>query len=111
MNKFLEYVDQLPQDSEDASIAETARRLRDLNYAPVLLLETPGFLELTKPKLRAEIGKIIAMPDSAIHEVDNTIEFKSNHIRLLIYHYELLQHLRKDEPEAWDIINEEFVLD
>ena len=108
MNKFLEYVDQLPNDSDLATIAETARRLRGMNYSPSLLMETPGFLEFTKSQLRAEIGRVIALPDSSFDAVDNVIELKYNHIKLLIYHYELLQHLRNDEPEAWDIVNEEF---
>ncbi|MFC1468146.1 hypothetical protein ACFLQY_05655 [Verrucomicrobiota bacterium] len=108
MNKFLQYVDKLPKDSDRATIAEISRTLHGMNYYPTLLMETPGFLEFTKSKLKEEIGKIIALPDSAFPEVDNVVEFKHNHIKLLIYHYEQLQLLRKNDPVAWDIVNEKF---
>lgn len=108
MNKFLEYVDQLPKDSDQTAIIATAHTLHGMNYYPTLLRKTPGFLEFTKSQLKDEISKVIALPESAFEAIDNVVEFKYNHIKLLIYHYEQLQRLRKDDPEAWDVVNEEY---
>ncbi len=91
-------IDSLPQDASVDAIERTAQRLEKLSYAPVLLTEASGFLRYTKDDLRQVCRGIIN------DESDN--ESIKQQIDLLIYHYRLLQRLRRDEPEAWDEVDE-----
>ncbi len=99
MSTLPNQAERLPVDAEPSVIAETARVLRGMNYSPTLLLEVPGFLEFTKQNLLAELARTRSLPASEINQ---------KQCELLVYHYELLQRLRRNDPEAWDVVNELF---
>ena len=94
---LMKKAESLPSDADRSAINETARVLRDMNYSPTLLLEVPGFLEFTKNDLLQELARVRALPAPEINQ---------KHCELLVYHYELLQRLRRNDPDAWDIVNE-----
>jgi hypothetical protein len=102
---------EIPADAPAAAIESTAQMLEGMNYEPVLLLKTRGFLRMGRNDLRAEIARVNAMSDAELmvegpSDGADISEFKIRHIQLLIYHYALLCRLRKDDPSAWDTINE-----
>lgn len=97
MKTLLKRIQLLPDDASPAAIDETAHILRGMNYSPMLLLDTPAFLNFTKDDLIKELTRIRNLPVSDLNR---------RHLELLVYNYELLQRLRKNEPEAWDIVNE-----
>lgn len=100
-----------PPDAPATKIEQTAATLEGMNYEPVLLLKTPGFLRMGRDELEAEIARVTAMSNAEMMkegfspDADFT-ELKAKHLQLLVYHYSLLCRLRADEPTAWDIINE-----
>jgi len=93
--KILQQTEALPADSDSAQIAETAGELQAMNYQPMLLNDAPDFLKLTKAGLVQMIVDVAEKPDAT-----------EQHLSLLLYHYTLLQRLRRNEPEAWDEVNE-----
>ncbi len=100
-----------PDDAPASKIESTASDLEAMNYEPVLLLHTPGFLRMGRHDLQQEIERVNDLPPEGMMAEGfganaNFSLFKAKHIQLLIYHYGLLCRLRADEPEAWDIINE-----
>jgi len=102
---------EFPNDAPAAKIEETARTLEGMNYEPVLLLKTPGFLRMNRKELETEIERVNQMTTQEMmlegfSENAHFNEFKIKHLQLLIYHYGLLCRLRTDDPEAWDVINE-----
>lgn len=94
--QVLQQLQELPPDAADAAIAETADRLKAMNWQPTLLADPTDFLTLTKDKLKTFIEQLTADGN----------DLTEQHLSLLLYHYRLLQRLRNDEPEAWDEINE-----
>ena len=94
--EILKKIEALPPDAAPAEIRETARELRMMNYRPMLLNDVPDFCLLTKEGLAGLIGELTAGPE----------QLTEQHLNLLVYHYALLQRLRRNEPEAWDEVNE-----
>lgn len=101
----------LPPDAAAGQIESTARVLEGMNYEPVLLIRTPGFLRMKRDDLAQEIARVTAMSDAELIEggfPENADlgEYKIRHLQLLTYHFGLLCRLRNDDPTAWDTINE-----
>jgi hypothetical protein len=94
--QILQKISALPSDESLEQIAHTAARLRAQNFQPVMLVDVPGFLEITRDRLVAFIKDL----------VESTPDLTQQHMDLLLYQFRLLQRLRRDEPEAWDEINE-----
>jgi hypothetical protein len=102
---------EFPKDAPADVIESTAKTLEGMNYEPVLLLKTPGFLRMGISGLEHEIERVHQMTvkemmAEGFAENANFNEFKAKHVQLLIYHYNLLCRLRSDDPTAWDIVNE-----
>lgn len=91
-------IEALPDDASDEQIEKTARRLESITYQPMLIVEPPDFLRITKARLLAFIDDLVANPGET--------ELSEQHLNLLLHHYQLLQRLRRDDPEAWDDISE-----
>jgi hypothetical protein len=89
-------IESLPEDADQSRINETLQRLQAMNYQPILLVDAPGFLTMTRAGLLEFIRNLVKEKN----------ELTEQHLSLLVYHYRLLQRLRRDEPEAWDEINE-----
>ncbi|MFW5802888.1 MAG: hypothetical protein ACOCWJ_03125 [Verrucomicrobiota bacterium] len=88
----------LPDDASNDQIEKTAHRLESITYQPMLIVEPPDFLRITKKRLLAFIDNLVANPGET--------ELTEQHLNLLLHHYQLLQRLRRDEPEAWNDISE-----
>lgn len=93
---ILSEIDALPPDADAVAIEQTVDRLNAMNYQPLLLTDTPQFLTFTTSGLREYIQQL----------TQTQKDLSEQHLSLLLYHYKLLQRLRRDEPEAWDEINE-----
>jgi hypothetical protein len=93
--RILHKIDRLPPDAAPAEIESTAAELQAMNYQPILLNEVPDFFHLTKSSLIQLIVDLTGHPD-----------LTEQHLNLLLYHYTLLQRLRRNEPEAWGEVNE-----
>jgi hypothetical protein len=93
--KILSQIAELPPDAEPEQIEEAAAELELMNYTPLLLNDVPGFLRIKKAELVQLITDVAKDPKTT-----------EQHLSLLVYHYALLQRLRRREPEAWDEINE-----
>ncbi|MDK2857274.1 MAG: hypothetical protein PWQ29_509 [Verrucomicrobiota bacterium] len=89
-------IESLPEDADQSRIDETFQRLQAMNYQPILLVDAPGFLTMTRAGLLEFIRNLVKEQNGLTEQ----------HLSLLVYHYRLLQRLRRDEPEAWDEINE-----
>jgi hypothetical protein len=88
---------ELPPDIRSEQIEATARRLEAQNYSPMLLVEVPGFLRMRRQELIDTVEELIKTRRE---------ELTPQHLSLLLYHYRRLQQLRRDDPEAWDVVNE-----
>ena len=102
---------EFPRDAPADRVETTARYLEGMNYEPVLLLKTPGFLRMGRKELEHEIERVNRMGDEEMMAEGfaanaNFSEFKAKHLQLLIYHYALLCRLRNNDATAWDTINE-----
>jgi hypothetical protein len=102
---------EFPMDASADRIDTTARYLEGMNYEPLLLLKTPGFLRMGLNELESEIERVNSLSDQEMMKEGfsadaNFGEFKAKHLQLLIYHYSLLCRLRNNDATAWDTINE-----
>jgi hypothetical protein len=101
-------------DSVDADgLRLTRERLERVNYSPILILPVPGFLSFSKDDVLREIERVAGlsdreMQDAGLEAGSDFAEMKARHIELLVYHFKLLVRLRRDEPEAWDEVDEIF---
>ena len=101
----------LPDDTSEKKIKSTAKELESLNFTPILLIETPDFLYLTKAEILNEVYRVLCLPDEELPDYDrksfkSAEDFREKQLSLLYFYYELLGRLRLDEPEAWDYIHE-----
>jgi hypothetical protein len=107
---FQQPLQNLPADAADDKIQQTARTLEGMSYTPVLLLDTPGFLTMKADDIRDEVRRVMALNPEQIEQASaagkDPEKLKFDHLNLLFYHYRLLCRLRRDEPEAWDEVNE-----
>ena len=94
-------VNELPDDVPAEKIESTATVLEGMNFEPMLLLQTSGFLRMSKGDLGRELDRVAGLPADQLKD-----ELKQQHIQLLLYYYELLCRLRCDDPSAWDTIYE-----
>lgn len=94
--EILQQIQDLPADADAAAIEKAADQLKAMNWQPTLLVDYPDFITTTRSELTTFIEELTAQQD----------DLTEQHLSLLVYHYKLLQHLRNDEPEAWDEINE-----
>lgn len=84
-------------DASAEQIAQTAEQLEAMSYEPILLTDTPDFLRMTSEDLSAHVQDLVS---------NHRNELTEQHLSLLVYHFKLLRRLRRDEPEAWDEVNE-----
>lgn len=90
-------------------IRQTAQVLEGMRYSPILLSDFDDFLSVDSTRFFPELEKVLNSPDIAEQELPsglNQDEFREKKAGLLLYHYKLLNRLRRGEPEAWDEINE-----
>ncbi|MBL7016738.1 MAG: hypothetical protein ISR84_04185 [Kiritimatiellales bacterium] len=93
----LHKIEALPPDAPPEQIEQTAAALQAMNYQPTLLNDAPDFFHMTRSGLVQLIVDLTGTPGNELTE---------QHLSLLFYHYALLQRLRRNEPEAWDEVNE-----
>jgi hypothetical protein len=101
----------LPEDPSQEVIENTARRLEGMKFTPTLLINIKGFNFLGKDEILAEFSRVSSLSEEDLVKEGMTLPaepdiFRLNHLKLLFYFYELLTRLRKDDPLAWDEINE-----
>jgi len=105
------------EKADDAeNIRLTRQRLEGLNYVPTLIIPTPGFLSFSSFDLANEIKRVAALTDQEMvaenfEKGSDFADLKARHISLLLYHFKLLVRLRRDEPDAWDEVDELFTDD
>lgn len=77
----------------------TAEALERMRYAPILLSDFDDFLRCDSARFFPELEKVL-------NAADREEGFKEKQASLLLYHYKLLNRLRRGEAEAWEEINE-----
>ena len=90
-------------------IRQTAEALKGMRYSPILLSDFDEFLIVDSTRFFPELERVINSPDIAEDQLPKGVDqagFRNKKISLLLYHYKLLNRLRRGEPEAWDEINE-----
>lgn len=80
-------------------------------YMPTLILEVDDFFSFTKEDMLAEYKRVAALDaDSAeiksVVAIKDPLEVKKTHLTMLLYAFEQLSMLRKDDPDAWLLVNE-----
>lgn len=95
--EVLQQIESFSADAKPAKIEETAERLKSLNYQPMLLIDVPEFLKMTRTDLIRFIRNLTSQRKTDLTE---------QHLSLLLYHYRLLMRLRQNEAEAWDEVSE-----
>ena len=97
------------------TIAETAARLKSLNYAPPVGGALDTFLSYTTSGLVREIERIAALPDDQVEPApapgEGVLDIKLQRISLLVFYFRELAELRRGVPEAWDEVDELYVHD
>jgi len=111
LKKLKEQYRDLPDDPPEEVIENTARRLRGMKFSPTLLVEVPDFLHAGKKRILGELERALTLDaeelvGAGMNPTSEPEIFRLNHLKLLYYFYELLTRLRKDDPLAWDEINE-----
>ena len=90
-------------------IEKTAEVLKGMRYSPILLSDFDDFLTVDSKRFFSELEKVLAspdIPDASLPDGESQESFRNKKASLLLYHYKLLNRLRRDEKEAWDEINE-----
>jgi hypothetical protein len=97
------------------NIAETAARLKGLNYAPPVGGGLDTFLSYTTSDLAEEIERLAALPDDQVDPVpapgEGVLDIKLQRISVLVFYFRELAELRRGVPEAWDEVDELYVHD
>lgn len=95
------------------NIAETAARLKSLNYAPPVGGELDTFLSYTTSDLAEEIERIAALPDDQVEPApgESALDTTLQRISVLVFYFRELAELRRGVPEAWDEVDELYVHD
>lgn len=101
----------LPEDSPAEQIELTAKALERRGFSPVMLLEVPHFIRLTREGMLKEYDRVMALkPDAkalkAVIAINDPEQVKEKHLTTLLNQYLLLCRLRKNEASAWDVVNE-----
>ena len=101
---------------DDATIiAETAQRLKGLNYAPPVGASLDAFLSYTTGALIKEIDRLASVPDAEVQvepdSGDGPLDVKLQRISILVFYFRELAELRRGVPEAWDEVDELYVHD
>ncbi len=120
--EFAEKVQQLKAEvqgmngiDDPQNIAETAARLKSLNYAPPVGGGLDTFLSYTTSDLVEEIERIAALPDDQVEPApapgEGVLDIKLQRISLLVFYFRELAELRRGVPEAWDEVDELYVHD
>jgi hypothetical protein len=94
---------------DPAKIEKTAEVLKGMRYSPILLSDFEDFLSVDSGRFFPELEKVLNspdVPDPDLPEGEDQESFRNKKASLLLYHYKLLNRLRRDEKEAWDEINE-----
>jgi len=94
---------------EPEKIRQTAEVLKGMNYSPIILTDFDGFLSVNSSRFFPGLEQVLNAPDvkeSTLPPGETQESFRHKKASLLLYHYKLLNRLRRDEPEAWDEINE-----
>lgn len=97
------------------NIAETAARLKGLNYAPPVGGGLDTFLSYTTSGLAGEIERLAALPDDQVEPPpapgEGVLDIKLQRISVLVFYFRELAELRRGVPEAWDEVDELYVHD
>ncbi len=96
-------------NDDSVRIAKTAEVLEGMRYSPILLTDFEDFLRVDSKRFFSELEKVLAsddVPESDLPGGESQQSFRDKKASLLLYHYKLLNRLRRDEKEAWDEINE-----
>ncbi|MEE4313425.1 MAG: hypothetical protein V2J11_02965 [Desulfofustis sp.] len=120
--EFTEKVQQLVAEvrgmtgiDDPQNIAETAARLKGLNYAPPVGGGLDTFLSYTTSGLAEEIERLAALPDDQVDPLpapgEGVLDIKLQRISVLVFYFRELAELRRGVPEAWDEIDELYVHD
>jgi len=93
------------------TIDQTARELEGYHYEPTLVFDSPGFIRLDSAAAAREFERIVNLGadearDRGAKDTDDADRLIRQHLSLFVYHYRLLQRLRRGEAEAWDDVTE-----
>ncbi|MDT8390266.1 MAG: hypothetical protein RRC34_07135 [Lentisphaeria bacterium] len=88
----------LPEDASEEAIEQTARRLKQICYEPLLIRKPSDYLHITKEGLLAFIDELTEGPDAG--------DVTEQDVNLLLHQYQILQKLRQNDPDMWDEITE-----
>jgi hypothetical protein len=111
LKRLKEQYASLPDDPSSEVMENTAHRLRGMKFSPTLLVNLPDFLHVTKERILGELDRALTLDaeeliEEGMNPTSDPETFRMNHLKLLYYFYELLTRLRRDDPAAWDEINE-----
>ena len=113
MHEIKKELESQPETSSE-EIEQAAKELEQLNFSPTFILGVPNFIRMTKSGILGKIDEVAAYPKEKLVELgfspaeleDNGEKKKLTQMKIMLYHFKLLTRLRKNEPEAWDEVNE-----
>ncbi len=116
VEELKEIIKQLRDDFPPEVIEQTAARLENLNYAPSVITPNEKFLRLDKQGMLDEVDRILKMPEEeacalAPGDTAKCEDLRLQFIKVLLFYYEKLILLRKDDADAWDEVDELYVHD
>lgn len=103
--------ERLGSDVDGAKREQTKAALIRRGYMPTLLLPIDDFFSFTREDMIAEYHRVAALDEKSaelksVVAIKNPLEVKKAHLTTLYYAYEQLSLLRKDDPDAWFLVNE-----
>ncbi len=96
---------------EKRKVKSTAERLSKYNYQPPFVFEAPGFVTYSQKDALQQLKKLKKLKDDTVSATGAAAGHSAEEVKVMAMEmfykeFKLLQHLRKDIPEAWDHINE-----
>lgn len=97
LKESLRRLEEIEEVTDSVAVKQTAEHLEGKQYYPLLLFPVKNFFFLDKEQIAAELQHLHG--DPAV-----TDEFKEMQSNLILTHFELVNRLRRDDPEAWDAL-------
>lgn len=94
---------------EPEGIEKTALLLEGMNFNPIFLLDVPNFLRITKKDMLKAFDHVASHGEEELKQRDFKQDIPKavlQQLNMMTYWYVRLLELRKDDPHAWDEINE-----
>lgn len=111
MDELRALYEDLKDDVTDHQVETTVNALIRRQYSPILILSVPDFFRFRKADMLAELDRVMNLSDDSgelrsVVGLSSAEEVKRKHLCVLLHQYQLLCGLRRNNGDAWAVVNE-----